>query len=340
MHGTIAPPGSPTAPQPLAGALQHALRDPRGRVVLRVEDAAPHLRKLARAALQEGALAAGGQVLDGPGGEVWLVGAEASRAARLLDLLDRLIAPAAAQILALERDAARLLAYAAGSAPPPPGPTADGPELGGLDDVLATLPLPALLRRLQGWPVAAPGTRPAFLRLEPDRPRLAAALGTLGQDHDLLYHAATRLAARVLAAIANPAELRGLIGPVAAPRLHMPMPVGPRPQASQPLPPGLLVATIPLAALAEPQALATRHAALTAAGIGLEIEGLDAAALRLLDPAALPEALLRLRWSPALDGAWAEAAIARFGPERIVLTGATPSEASRLGVAFLETEAP
>jgi hypothetical protein len=273
MPGTIAPPGSPTAPQPLGGALQHALRDPRGRVVLPVEDAAPHLRKLARAALQEGALAAGGQVLDGPGGEVWLVGAEASRAPRLLDLLDRLIAPAAAQILALERDAPRLLAYAAGSAPPPPSPTTDGPELGGLDDVLATLPLPALLRRPQGWPVAAPGKRPAFVRLEPDRPRLAAALGALGQDYDLLYHTATRLAARVLAAIANPAELRGLIGPFAAPRLHMPMPLGPRPRATQPLPPGLLVATIPLAALAEPQVLATRHTALTAAASASRSKG-------------------------------------------------------------------
>ena len=340
MPGTIAPPGSPAAPQPLDGALHHALRDPRGRVVLRVEDAAPHLRKLARAALQEGALAAGGQVLDGPGGELWLVGAEAGRAARLLELLERLIAPAAAHILSLERDAARLVAYAAGSPAPPPRPIADGPDLAGLDDVLTALPLPSVLRRLQGWPVAGRGKRPAFLRLEPDRPRLAAALGALGQDHDLLYHAATRLAARVLAAIADPAELRAMIGPVAAPRLHMPMPVGPRPQASQPLPPGLLVATIPLAALAEPLALAKRQAALSAAGIGLEVEGLDAAALRLLDPAALPDALLRLRWSPALEAPSATAAIARFGPERIVLSGATPAEASRLGTAFLEAEAP
>jgi hypothetical protein len=154
MPGTLAPPGSPASPQPLGGALQRALREPRGRVVLRVEDAAPHLRKLARAALQEGALAAGGQVMDGPGGEVWLVGAEAARAARLLELLERLIAPAAAHILSLERDAARLLAYAAGSAAPPARPIAEGPDLAGLDDVLTALPLPTVLRRLQGWPVA------------------------------------------------------------------------------------------------------------------------------------------------------------------------------------------
>jgi hypothetical protein len=319
--------------------LQRALREARGRVVLRVEDAAPHLRKLARAALQEGALAAGGQVLDGPGGELWLVGAEASRAARLLELLERLIAPAAAHILSLERDGARLLAYATGSPAPSQRAAGDGPDLADLDDRLAAMPLSSALRRLQGWPVAGRGKRPAFLRLEPDRPRLGVALGALGQDHDLLYHAAARLAARVLAAIADPAELRGLIGPVAAPRLHMPMPVGPQTQARQPLPPGLLVATIPLAALAEPQALAARQAALTAAGIGLEIEGLDAAALRLLDPAALPDAMLRLRWSPALEAPWAAAAVARLGPQRVVLSGATPAEASRLGTAFLEAEA-
>lgn len=356
MNGTIAhsttpaaaPPAAMLPPQPFAAALERALREARGRVVLRVEDTLPHRRKLARALLQEGALAAGGQVLDGPGGELWLIGAEAGRAQRLLGLLEGLIAPATAEILSLERDAARLRAQAAGGpAPrvangpaPQSRPAGDGPDLMGLDAFLDALPLASVLRRMQGWPVHGRGTRPAFLRLEPDRARLAAALGALGADADILYHATRCLDARLVAALSDPAELRGLLGPVIAPRLHLPLSPDLRPGGTEKLPPGMLVATLPLAALAEPMTLASRIAALTAAGIGLEIDGLDAAALGLLEPAALPDALFRLRWSPALDEPWAAPALARLGPQRVVLTRATPDQASRLGAAFLEVEAP
>ena len=348
MNGTIAPPATPAAAppaaslatQPLVVALERALREARGRIVLRVEDTAPHRRKLARALLQEGALAAGGQVLDGPGGELWLIGAEAGRAQRLLGLLEGLIAPTTAEILSLERDAARLRAHAAGGRAPQAGPAGDGPDLAGLDAFLAALPLATVLRRMQGWPVHAPSTRPAFLRLEPDRARLAAALGALGRDADILYHATRCLDARLVAALGDPGELRSLLGPLMAPRLHLPLPPGLRPGGAEPLPPGMLVATLPLAALADPAALASRVASLAALGIGLEIEGLDAAALGLLDPDALPDALFRLRWSPALDEPWAAPALKRLGPQRVVLTRATPDQASRLGAAFLEVEAP
>lgn len=321
----------------LIPALRRAAREGRGLVVLRVEEAAPHRRKVARALLQEGALAAGGQVLDGPAGDLVLVGAEPGRAARLRALLDRLIGPTTTQILCLHRDAAALAAYATGSAPPPSRPAAEGPGLAALDDFLDAMPLRAALRRTHGIALDRPD-RPAFLRLEPDRARIAPLLGPLGEDADILDHAVRRLSARLLAALAEAAEARALLGPAPPPRLHLPLPAAFRPDGAAP--PGLLVATLPLAEAAEPAALARRRDALEAAGIGLEIEGMDATALGLLEPAALPAGLIRLRWSAALAAPWAQAALARLGPARLVLDGAPPEAARRLGAGHVEAEAP
>jgi hypothetical protein len=336
-------PGAEPAPGPEAGlatALRRATRDARGLVVLRVEDAVPHRRKVARALLQEGALAAGGQVLDGPDGDLLLVGAEPGRAARLRELVERLVGPATTQILCLQRDAAALLAYGGGGPPPVPRLPEDGPGLSGLDAFLDAMPLAAGVRRLLGWTLPG-GTRPAFLRIEPDRARLRLALGPLGADTDLLDHAARRLTMRLLGALADPAEARALLGAPMPPRLHLPLPTGQRPEAATgAIPPGRLTATLPLAAAADPEALARRRASLAAAGIGLEIEGVDAAALALLDGAALAADLIRLRWSPALAEPWAEAALGRLGLSRIVVTGASAEAASRLGVALMEAEAP
>ncbi|MBY0333031.1 MAG: hypothetical protein K2X49_20420, partial [Acetobacteraceae bacterium] len=81
---------------------------------------------------------------------------------------------------------------------------------------------------------------------------------------------------------------------------------------------------LPIAAAAEPEALAARRAALRQAGWGdVAFDGLDAALLPLIDPAGLPEeALLLLRWSPAL-GDRAAMAVLRGGwdLDRVVLTG-------------------
>lgn len=335
--------GAEPAPGPEAGlatALRRATRDARGLVVLRVEEAVPHRRKVARALLQEGALAAGGQVLDGPGGDLLLVGAEPGRAARLRELVERLVGPASTQILCLQRDAAALLAYGSGGPPPVPRRPDDGPGLPGLDAFLDAMPLSAGVRRLLGWKLPS-RTRPAFLRIEPDRARLRLALGRLGADADLLDRAAHRLATRVLGALANPAEARALLGTSLPPRIHLALPAGLQLDgAANAIPPGLLTVTLPLAAAADPEALSCRRAALAASGIGLEIEGVDAAALALLDGAALAADLIRLRWSPALAEPWAGAALARLGLSRIVVTEASPEAASQLGVALMEAEAP
>jgi hypothetical protein len=336
-HSIAAFAAAAAAPPPpavgLGQALRRALREARGRVVLRVEEAAPHRRRVARALLQEGALAAGGQVLDGPGGDLLLIGAEADRAARLRALLERLVGPAGTLIWSLERDAASLLAYAAGGRADPPRALAPGPGLAALDAHLDRLGLADHISRTAGWPVAHEAARPAFLRLEPDRARLAAALGALGGDADLLDHAARRLATRLLAALADPAEARALIGPTRAPRLHLPLPAAmPRMRDAAP---GTLVGTLPLAT--DPAALRVSRDALAAAGIGLELDGLDADTLGLIEPAALPPVLLRLRWSPGLRG------LHGLDPARVALAGAGMAArdfARAVGIPLVETAAP
>jgi hypothetical protein len=319
----IEPARAPLISPPLAHALRHALRDPAGRVVLRVEEAAPHRRRVARALLQEGALAAGGQVLEDPAGALLLVGAEPQRAGRLRALVERLVGSAGTMMFSLERDGAALLAHAEGGAPP--RPASDGPGLAGLDAWLAALPLDGLVARRIGRIAAE--ARPAFLRLAPDRVALAEALGPLGADPDLLDHAAQRVARRLLAALADPAQLRGLLGPHRPRRLHLPL-QGAAGQAAGAAP---LVATLPVSAIAEPD-FPARQAELGAAGIGLELDGVEPA-LPLLDPAFLPgSALLRLVRDPG-------PVLAALDPARLVLAEEAVGLAPRLPAALVEEPA-
>jgi hypothetical protein len=346
LRDTAPPHGAAPADERLLQALRR-MRGTPGRVVLRVEEAAPHRRKVARALLQEGALAAGGQVLDGPRGDLLLVGAEAGRAERLRGLLERLVGPAGMLTWSLDHDAQALLEYAAGALTAAPLPAAQGPGLAALDAHLGGLELAAFTRRSQG---PNPGGRPAprFLRLEPDRARLAGAMGLLGADADLLDHAARHFAARLLAALARPGEARALLGSGGPARLHLPLPTDLPARAGAGAAPGTLVATLPLAAAADPAALEGSRARLEAAGIGLELDGLDAESLTLLDPRSLPPALLRLHWSAGLAAPDARAALAALDPSRIVLAGAEDgaedAEARRfaaaLGIAQVEGAAP
>jgi hypothetical protein len=300
---------------PLQVALRQALRQGSGRVALAVTPAAAHQRRVARALLQEGAQAAGGQVVEGPGGDLVLVGAEAGRAVRLRQLLDRLLGGSATHLWSLERDLPALRHYAAGEA------GEAGPDLAGLDAWLAAVPLPPLLQRSLGRRAEGPG----FLRIEIARAALQARLGGLGADADLLRHAAQALAARLLRGIADPAQARALLGtpaPGGGP-LHLPVPPaimapggeghGGGPQR--------LMATLTVEELADPPALALKRAALAARGWGVELEGLDAALLPLLDAAALPADLLRLHWSEALTAPAAMLALRRIAPARLVLSG-------------------
>jgi hypothetical protein len=318
----------------LAAALRHALREGRGRVVLRVEEHAAHRRKVARALLQEGALAAGGQVMDGPAGDLLLVGAEARRAERLRELVERLVGPATTLTWSLERDAAALLAYAEG-ATAAPAPMAPGPALEALDAFIAAADLPPLLRRRLVEPAA--GGAPA-LRLEPAPEAIAAALGALGTDPSLVAHAARLVAARLLQSLADPAAAAGLVGTHRPRRLHLPL-AGLTDSAMGRAAAGRLVATLPLALAAEPAALAARLRQLDEAGIVAELDGLDADSLGILDPGALPPVLLRLHATPALGEFAARAALAGIDPARLVLAGDGAGLAAALGAGWIERPA-
>lgn len=286
------------------------------RVTLRLGAATPERRKVARALLAEAAQAAGGRIEEAAEA-LLLVGAEPGRARRLRDLFDRILGEAA---------------IVSGRREPPPSPAA--PALPALDEWLRDLDPLLVARRRRGWRLAGEGARPAFLRLEVARDDLARLLGPLGADADLLDHAQSRMASRLLAALAEAPSRRALLGEGPVGRLHLRFPEDPNAATPQ----GLVV-SVPLAAAADPQALATRRAALAACGGALEIEGLDAAALALLDAAALPADLLRLAWSPSL----AAVPLEGVDPARLVLAGADPPEARewarRRGITLVEAEA-
>jgi hypothetical protein len=108
------------------------------------------------------------------------------------------------------------------------------------------------------------------------------------------------------------------------------------------VPEGRLVATLPLTEAAEPAVLAARIAGLSASGIAVELDGLDAGALDLLEVTALPPALLRLHWSPAMAGPGPRAALRRVDPARLVLAGGDEAAlpfALTLGISLVEMPA-
>jgi hypothetical protein len=314
-------PASLPAPPPMAGLLpllSQALPGAEGRVALRLSPAGrlagpPARRRLARALLQDAAEIGGGAVYDTAAGELLLLGAMPAAARRAAAALVRLAGPEAPAptIWTLPGDAAALLAWAAGAQLAGPEAVAAPPVegLAGLEGRLDSLPADKVLRhRHVIRPGAAVPGRGRRLRLS--RPALAALLGPLAADDDLMAHAAARLARRLLPGLA--AWARDLPGW----RL-LPLPTGvlPPPAAV----PGLF-GVLPLTAAADPGLPAHREA-LAARGWGLALDGLDAAGLGLVAPAGLPADLLLLRWSPALEDRAAMAALRGVVAERLVVTG-------------------
>ncbi len=336
---TAASPGAGSAP------LEAAVAAPRGggRVVLRVPPDAPHRMRVARAVLQEGALAAGGTVVDGPAGDLLLVGAEEGRATRLRALVDRLLGGPVTGLWSLDRDLAVLRRYAAGQALSAPAPNVAGPPLAELDAWLAALPLTRLLRRraglLRSEGVEGATPTPGFLRLEIARDRLSTMLGALGQDRDLVEHARRVIGQRLLQALGQRAMVAELLGDRPAPHIHLPVPASLITGRSGGSGGGVvLVATVALEAAADPAALARRRAALASLGWLLEVDGLDALALSLIDPRGLPADLLRLHWSAALPAC--QPVLAGIDPEALILSGvgdaAALDWAARMGIRRLE----
>ncbi len=302
---------------------------PAGRVALRLAGApaAAHRRRVLKVLLQDAAQTGGGQVFETTTGDMLLLGTQASAAARAAVALGLLAggAPLRQETWLLPQDAPQLLAWVeAAILLPATAPPAPAPGIAGLDALLAGLAPEVVLRRRSILRLGAEMALPGRL-LELSRPALAAELGALAQDPDLRRHAEDALIRQLLPRLAAPGPLRPqgtLLLPV--PLDLLPLPV-PRPG---------LVAVLPLVAAADPDALAERRASLAELGWGLAVAGLDAAALRLVTPEAIPADWLLLEWSPALAEVLAEAP--GFGPavaSRCLLVGCTGPEAMAWGRA-------
>ncbi len=293
MNVTGQPPAANRAT--LVEAARRALAGPPGRVALRLAGlpAAPHRRRVLKVLLQDTAQASGGQVFETAEGEMLLLGAPEAAAARVALAISRLAAPGplAAETWRLPLDSPRLMAWVEAAslrpAPPPPPPL---PGVVGLDQALEAVPPDRVFRRRSilrlGSEMAMPGRR-----LVVSGPALAAELGVLAEDPDLRRHAEDMLALRLLRGLTRP----GPLNPPGA--LLLPLPLAGLPP---PAPRPGLVAVLPLASAADPDALADRREALAELGWGLAISGLDPAALRLVALAAIPADWLLLRWVPGM----------------------------------------
>lgn len=323
-------------PGPGTEAIRRALRASPGREALRLPAPADAVRRrVAIALLEETARVHGGAVLETTTGDLLLTEAPAADAARLAALFGHLLGVAPDR-LGLPGAAAALLALPA-TAPPAPDPPP--PAAAGIEALADAAPLPALLRREGVLHIAAGAPRRlALLRLRLAPGALAPYLGAAGTDADLARHAGDRLRARLLASLAEPARRVALLGEAPPVPLLIDLPAtllpDPSPSDGEEVPgsAALIAALSPAEALADD--IAARRVALRRAGWGLAVRGLDAAALALMAPEALPADLLLLRWSPALAGRAAASALRRTDPARLVLTGCNAPDALEWGVSL------
>ncbi len=319
-----------------ADAIRRALRGPPGRVALRV--AAPltdAARRIALAVLEDAGRPRGGTLVETATGDLLLTEADAASAARAEAALLRLFGTAPERFdLPGAMTALLDLPSPVPAAPRPP----PAPPPAGIEARADAAPLPALLRREGVLHIAAGQPRRlAMLRLRLPPAALAPHLGPAGVDPDLLHHACDRLRGRLPALLADPMGRDALLG-VAPPvplMLDLPAALLPDPPATEGDPPG---APALFAALSLPEALgpgiAERRRALHHAGWGIAAHGVDAAALALLAPEALPADLVLLAWSPALAGRTATAALRRIDPARLVLEGVEGQDALEWGISL------
>jgi hypothetical protein len=270
----------------------------------------PPRRRMAEAILRDAAAMGGGTLLRAAGGTL-LLGASEATARRAAAALGTVLGAAAPlPVWRLPRDADAVLAWAAGEVPapdlpPPPVPASPAALHAALEGLSAETVLRAETIR-----DAAGGRHGQRLRLS--RRSLAVAIGPLAADPDLLAQAMERMAARLRPGLAAWAcDLPGLrLVPLARDALPAPA-----------LRPGA-VGVLPLAAAAGPD-FAGFQAGLAERGWAVALEGLEAATLALIDPAALPAAHLLLRWSPALAAPELTERLRAIGPARLVLEAGT-----------------
>lgn len=305
---------SPSLPPaaPLRDQLRRRLRTAGPGLALRVRDAPVGPRRALLLGLLEDAAArsGGGDALDRGTGDLLLIGASPNFARQVADRIDAIGALPPVERHELPAAQEALLDWATEATPPSPPRPGDPAAL---DDRLAAVP-PARLLQTQPILRRDAGTpRPVAQRLGVDAAALAAALGDLVDDTDLVAHAADRLALWAVAQ-ADPAAF----GATADLPVLLPLPLRGDPEAAGD---GPRVGLLPLAAAADPARLAARRAALATLGWGLALGPIDAPALALIDPGALAADLFLLQWSEALHGRAAAAAARRFDPRCVVLCG-------------------
>lgn len=321
----------------------------------------PHHRRVARAILDEAVQHHGGQVFALANGDLMLLGpAAALRAAGrgdpLADTLGRLLGDIGSGLVTvwnLPAERERLLAYAAdrlaegGRRPPdPPQPGPARPR-----DAADPPLLPPLLHRQTAVLLGGGGRmlQPLFREIGAGEAALKAQPGaeTLEPDPYLLRHLARQLETRLLAILPGELGGHGALDAAAGPVLHLNLsPEGVMSEgfttfaelcAARGVGLGVEIALVEAAA--DPDGLDAARRRLAAAGIAFVLDGVSPHALRLTDPAALGAALVKLDWTPgilsrpATEQQVLEAALARLGPERVVLAGADGEAALQWGVA-------
>ncbi|WP_419956583.1 hypothetical protein, partial [Neoroseomonas rubea] len=333
-HSTADAAAAPPGPGP--DAIRRAMRGPAGRAAL-IMPAPPEAgrRRVALALLEEAGRGRGGAVLETADGALLLTDCLAPDADRAASAIERLFGQLPER-LDPAIDVARLLALPAPAPaqPPPPQPAA-----GGIERLADEVPLAQLLRR-EGLLMLAPGQRRrlALLRLRLPHSALAPSLGPAGRDPDLVRHARDRLRARLLSALADPAQRDALLGGAPPVPLMLDLPARLLPDApaggdDDPSGTPALIAAL-TAGEAMANDLPARHAALRRVGWGVAVRGLDATALSLLALEALPADLLLLHWSPALLGRAPAAALRRIDPDRLVLTDVDGEQALEWALAL------
>lgn len=233
----------------------------------------------------------------------------------------------------------------AGEATPsaPPAPPAVAPLLG-LDKLIDTIPIGSVVRRNAVLELSEPGKlHVGPIRVGLRHEALRSALGPAGQDSDLAHHARDRIAARMLAALADDNGRRGILGPTPPRKLIAEIPAAALPPRAPALDamaeaPSVtsdhsVFAALPLPVIADPGTLSQLRGALEAHGWGLALRGITAPLLTTAAIETVDADLLMLRWSPDLAGRGPAAAIRRLDPTRILLLGADEDDAVRWGLS-------
>ncbi|GAC1339357.1 MAG: hypothetical protein NVSMB18_07430 [Acetobacteraceae bacterium] len=324
----------------------------------------PHHRRIARAVLDDAAARNEGQLFPLANGDLMLLLRSPDGATALAGALARLFqidAPNPALLLSrwlVPSESDPLLAYveaASAEATTSGAKLAEGTEeldaLGTTEQLIDSGNLSDLTQR-QTAVLFCPTDhqpRPLFSELSLSVSALEARMAAGGRaaaDPFLLHRLVHRLDARLLRALAE--DLRSA-GPLTAPMrsggpmLHLNLTL------SGILSPGFasfagacreagLVAGVEVALLdacADPEGFLLARGRLRLAGLRLVLDVVSHQALLMTVPAALQPDLLKLEWSPLIPeaGRPLEAAVASFGPAKVVLQRTDTAEALRWGLA-------